>query len=680
MALDKLDVCVITALALALVYFFGKDYIFPSSSENSAGFVAVGQDDGERDLAKVIKRNDKNAVVFFASQTGTAEDFAHKFSKELHSKFGLNVLIADLADYDFDNLQDLDPQCLFFFFVATYGEGEPTDNSVEFFNWLENDADQLATFQYTVFGLGNSTYEFFNAMGVKLNDKLESLGADRIAPYGHGDDGVGTMDEDYLAWKDECFDALKNNLNLEEHELKFEPSFELIEEPSLSASDASVSEGEPNSAYLKKTRDLSKGPFDHTHPYLAPIKESRELFNSSKRSCVHAEFDLADSNLRYSTGDHLAIWPSNANEHIEKFIECFGLELKRTQVFSLKKLDSTAHIPFPTPATFEAVIRHYLEITGPISRQDLLSIAPFAPSENAKKTCLSLGGDKALFAKEIHDEYLNLADALLQISEGSIWDDVPFVFLIELIGSMQPRYYSISSSSLSEKTRIHVTAVVEAEVKSGRVVSGVATNLLKNIEAKQNSSDAKLLVTYDLNGPKNLFESYKLPVHVRRSTFKLPSNPSVPIILVGPGTGVAPMRAFVREKIAHLRASENTKAGQVTLFYGCRSPDEDFLYKDEWPEYAKKLGPDFTMEVAFSRTQGKKVYVQDKIMEKAAAINEQLEKGAFIYVCGDASKMARDVQATFVKIISEHRNVTPEKAAELVRSLKTLSRYQEDVW
>ncbi|KAM9886352.1 hypothetical protein OXX79_014244, partial [Metschnikowia pulcherrima] len=137
-----------------------------------------------------------------------------------------------------------------FFMVATYGEGEPTDNAVEFFNWLETEAEQMENLKFTVFGLGNSTYEFYNAMGSKLNDKLELLGAQRFAPYGQGDDGLGTMDEDFLAWKEECFDSLKNNVNLEEHESKYEPSFELFDESSLSSADESVSNGEPNKLYI----------------------------------------------------------------------------------------------------------------------------------------------------------------------------------------------------------------------------------------------------------------------------------------------------------------------------------------------------------------------------------------------------------------------------------------------
>lgn len=675
--LDTLDIAVVTLLALAVAFYFGKDFVF---SPSKSGFTTLSEW-SSRDIGATLKENGKNTVIFYASQTGTAEDYAHKLAKELTSKFGLKVLMADFADYDFENFQDLDPDYIFGFVVATYGEGEPTDNSVDFFNWLENEAEDLPNLKYIAFGLGNSTYEFYNAMGQKLNERLEALGAQRLAPYGQGDDGRGTMDEDFLAWKELCFDSLKNKLSLEEHELVYVPSFELSEDPTLSASDEGVSNGEPNKAYVEGVRDLTKGPFDHTHPYLAPITLSKELFNSPDRSCVHAEFDISGSNLRYSTGDHLAVWPSNSNENVKQFLKCFGLTDKAQTVFSLKALDSTVHIPFPTPITFEAAIRHHLEISGPISRQTLVSIAPFAPNEASKKECLRLGGDKLVFATEIHNKCLNLADALLSISKGVVWSTVPFVFLIELIAHLQPRYYSISSSSMSEKTSIHITAVVEAEEKDGRLVTGVATNLLKDIEVHQNNTGAKTYASYDLEGPKNKFSNFKLPVHVRRSTFKLPSNPATPIILVGPGTGLAPMRGFIREKVKMVQNSENAPQGKTLLFYGCRNREEDFLYKDEWPEYSKTLGENFELVTAFSREDpSKKVYVQHKIAERSQEINELLQKGAFIYVCGDASRMARDVQTTFVEILTKERGITTDRATELIRSFKVQNRYQEDVW
>lgn len=677
MALDTLDFVVIGGLLVLLAIYFGKDYF--TSDNDSAGFTAnIGGK--SRDLIETITKNGKNCLILYGSQTGTAEDYSNKLAKELSSRFGLKTLVGDLSDFDYENLNEISSDVLVFFVVATYGEGEPTDDAIEFSEYLENEADDLSNLKYCVFGLGNSTYEYYNEIGKKTNTRLQELNAEPFGEFGLGDDGVGSLDEDFMAWKDSVIESLKNDLSMEEHELSYEPSFELIDEIGLSIDNDEVSLGEPNKSYLDSTKDLSKGPFDHSHPYLAPITLSKELFNSNERNCIHAEFDLSNTNLRYSTGDHLAVWPSNSDYNVNNFVKAFGLEGRLNDVFSLKPLDSTVSIPFPTPTTFGAVIRHYLEISGPISRSFFTSIAGFAPNDSIKDKALKLGSDKHVFASEVSQHKYNIADALLKLSDGQSWEKVPFEFIIESVSHLQPRYYSISSSSMSEKTSIHITAVVEAEKVESRIITGVVTNLLRNIEIEQNNKTEKPIVSYDLSGPRDKFSKFRLPVHVRRSTFKLPSNPKTPIIMIGPGTGVAPFRGFIRERVA-IKKSSDTEIGKSLLFYGSRRADEDFLYKEEWPEYSKVLGDSFELFTSFSREiPSKKSYVQHKIIENGSKVAELIKEGAFIYVCGDASKMARDVQHALTTILAQDRNISEDKAADLIRGFKTQNRYQEDVW
>ncbi|ODV97282.1 hypothetical protein PACTADRAFT_49021 [Pachysolen tannophilus NRRL Y-2460] len=686
MALDTLDIGILSVVLAALIGYFAKDLIKSLLSSNDSTNVSTDS----RDLVEVLNETGKKAIVFYGSQTGTAEDYAHKYAKELQTRFQVPTICCDIADYDFDKLGALPSEVDGFkfvtFFMATYGEGEPTDNAVDFFDYLDNECDSLEGLKYLVFGLGNSTYEFYNAISKRLDKKLSELGASNISVPGFGDDGTATMDEDYLAWKESIFDVLKDHLSLEEHDVKYQPSIKLIPRPDLSIENPIVSLGEPNSKYINPTTEETKnaiqyGPFDHTHPYLSPIVKSKELFNSETRHCIHAEFDFSQTNLKYSTGDHLAIWPSNSNEEVEKFLKAFNLISKRNDVIGFETLDQTVSLPFSSPITYEAIVRHHLEISGPVSRQFLQSVHQFAPTEEIKADIARISGHKEIFSKEVTEKYFNIADILVNISKGSSWDDIPFEFLIESIPHLQPRYYSISSSSLSEKQTVHVTAVVENEKPQGsdHFVTGVTTNLLRHIQLAQSKSDLKPNVTYDLDGPRNLFKPFKLPVHIRRSTFKLPTNPATPIILVGPGTGVAPFRGFIREKVKQAE-SGNNKIGKILLFYGSRSVNEDFLYKNEWPEYSKKLGENFELITAFSRDQKEKIYVQHRMLEYSKEINDLLQKGAFFYVCGDASRMARDVQATLVKILIAERNITEEIANNVVRGFKTSNRFQEDVW
>ncbi|EGW35461.1 NADPH--cytochrome P450 reductase [Spathaspora passalidarum NRRL Y-27907] len=679
MAVDSLDLIVVSLLAAAIAgYYLKNHFLAPPESKGFITTPASGGATNTRDILQTLHHHDKNVLLLYGSQTGTAEDFSHKMARELTSRFDLKCMVADFADYDWDNLKDISSDVLVFFVMATYGEGEPTDNAIEFFDYLETE-DDLSSLRYCVFGLGNSTYEFFNAIGRKTRDLLTEKQAESFAPYGEGDDGLGTLDEDFLAWKDGVFESLRNNLHFEEQELKFQPRIKLEVRDDLTAEDETVALGEPNKRYLNSDEDLTKGPFDNTHPYVAPIVNVKELFKSEERHCVHVDFDISGSNLKYTTGDHLAIWPSNSNENIEKFVEAFGLKDKLDEVFDLKRLDQTYVAPFPTPITFGAVLRHHLEISGPISRQLLLSIAEFALTDEVKKSIMALANNKAKFAEEITAKKYNFADVLLKISNGQPWTKVPFEFIIENLQHLTPRYYSISSSSSKEKNTISVTAVVEAEQIEDRLITGVVTNLLKDIDIVKNKRDVKPLVTYNLSGPRNKFFEFKLPVHVRRSTFKLPTSSTTPIIMIGPGTGVAPLRGFIRERVQQFENGVNV--GKSVLFYGCRNREQDYLYKDEWVQYGEVLGDKFELFTAFSREDpNKKVYVQHKLLENSAKINQMLLDGAMIYVCGDAAHMARDVQAAFAKIISDERDISVEKAGVLIRSLKVQNRYQEDVW
>jgi NADPH-ferrihemoprotein reductase len=687
--MDVLDLSVLLAILLALVAYASKGKLWGTGGDSEYDH-SSGPKQATNDIVETMKSSGKKAVVFYGSQTGTAEDYALKFAKEFQSKFKVPTMTADLADVSFENFEKIQSEIPDFklaaFFMATYGEGEPTDNAIEFFDYLENECEDLSEVRYLCFGLGNSTYEFYNAIGKKTVEQLSEKGASLIGELGLGDDGMGSMDEDYLSWKEAVFDVVKDQLNLEEQAVKYEPALQVIEMPSLDKSSLEVSLGEPDAHYVNPTTEeelqlLKTGPFDHTHPYLAPIQNTRELFSSETRHCIHAEFDLSGTSLKYSTGDHVAIWPSNSNGKVDMMLDILGLTEKRDQVIAVKSLDSTTHVPFPAPTTYDTVVRHYLEISGPVSRQFIQSVSQFCPNEETKAELNKIADHKDSFHVNVTEKYYNIADCLSHLSKGVKWDTIPFSFIIESVAKLQPRYYSISSSSSMEKQTVHITAVVEQEKPEGaeKYVTGVATNLLLNIKNNQDKcSDSQLVETYDLEGPRGKLHN-KLPIHIRRSTFKLPTNPATPVIMIGPGTGAAPFRGFIREK---LKQVENGVAniGELLFFYGCRKSDEDFIYKEEWNDYSKKLDSKFTMITAFSRESEKKVYVQDKLLQNASKVVELIDKGAFFYVCGDAGNMAKGVHNALVKVLQQEKKVTEEIATTMCKQLRVNNRYQEDVW
>lgn len=592
--LDTLDLIVLAVILCGTVAYFTKGTFWGIAKDPYAAAYAEanGHKAGKtRNFMEKMEESGKNCIIFYGSQTGTAEDYASRLAKEGSSRFGLKTMVADLEDYDYENLDEFPEDKLAVFVMATYGEGEPTDNAVEFYEFIKGEdvsfskgasteEKPLSNLKYVAFGLGNNTYEHYNVMVKNVDAALARFGAQRIGEAGEGDDGAGTMEEDFLSWKEPMWVQVSEVMNLEEREAVYEPMFAITERDELTAESPTVYLGEPNKNHLEGE---SKGPYNSHNPYIAPIVESRELFTDPDRNCLHMEVDVSASNLSYQTGDHIAVWPTNAGIEVDRFVDALGLGEKRHSVISVKGLDPTARVPFPTPTTYDAVIRYHMEICGPVSRQFVDTLAAFAPDEEAKAEMKKLGSDKDYFQEKIASKYMNISQVLLSVDSEKPWSSIPFSAFIESINKIQPRYYSISSSSVVQPKKISITAVVEEiKVSGAHVVKGVTTNYLLALKQKQHGDpkpDPHGL-TYAIDGPRNKYTGIHVPVHVRHSNFKLPSDPSKPVIMVGPGTGVAPFRGFVQERAA--LAAKGDKVGKTILFFGCRKRNEDFLYKDEW--------------------------------------------------------------------------------------------------
>jgi len=287
--------------------------------------------------------------------------------------------------------------------------------------------------------------------------------------------------------------------------------------------------------------------------------------------------------------------------------------------------------------------------------------------------------------------------------------NIPFDIIVSSIPRLQPRFYSISSSPKLNSTSIHVTCVVLKYESAGssippRSIFGVGSNFLLNLKhaangetASLSSDTGSLFPAYAIEGPRGAHHEgsiYKVPIHVRRSTFRLPTNPKSPIIMIGPGTGVAPFRGFVQERVALARRSIDKNGpdalndwGNIYLFYGCRRSTEDFLYKEEWPEYVRELQGKFTLRSAFSREppykpDGGKIYVQDLIWESRTQVADAILNGkGYIYICGDAKNMAKSVEETLARILGEAKGGSAEvEGAAEMKLLKERSRLMLDVW
>ena len=321
--------------------------------------------------------------------------------------------------------------------------------------------------------------------------------------------------------------------------------------------------GEYSARALTKT----KGIHDAKNPFPAPITVARELFSlDAARNCVHIEFSTEGSGITYQHGDHVGLWPLNPDVEVERLLSVLGLHDKRDIVIGIESLDpALAKVPFPVPTTYGTVLRHYIDISAVAGRQILGSLSKFAPTPEAEAFLKNLNTNKEDYYKVVANGCLKLGE-VLQLAAGNnlkaeptpenttVWA-IPFDIIVSAIPRLQPRYYSISSSPKLNTNSIHVTAVVlkYENVPSTSVprkwVYGVGSNFLLNLKHASNEEAVPFLEdggekrvavpAYLIEGPRGSYKvekQYKAPIHVRRSTFRLPTNPKSPVIMIGPGT------------------------------------------------------------------------------------------------------------------------------------------------
>ncbi|XP_067222004.1 P450 (cytochrome) oxidoreductase b isoform X1 [Chanodichthys erythropterus] len=604
-----------------------------------------------------MKKTGKNIVVFYGSQTGTAEEFANRLAKDAH-RYGMKGMAADPEEYDMGELSRLAEidNSLAIFCMATYGEGDPTDNAQDFYDWLqEGDAD-LSGVKYTVFALGNKTYEHYNATGKYVDKRLAELGAQRIFDLGMGDDD-GNLEEDFVSWREQFWPAVCEHFGVEatgeessirQYELKVHTDLNMNK----------IYTGELGRL---KSFENQKPPFDSKNPFLAPVTVNRKLNKGGERHLMHLELDITGSKIRYESGDHVAVYPINDTAIVNRIGDILGVDLDT--VISLNNLDeeSNKKHPFPCPTTYRTALTHYLDITNPPRTNVLYELAQYATDpkdqENMRKMASSSPEGKALYQSWVLESCRNI----LAILEDLPSLRPPIDHLCELMPRLQARYYSISSSSKVHPNSIHICAVVvEYETKTGRVNKGVATNWLKNKMPTDNGHKATV------------------PMYIRKSQFRLPFKSTNPVIMIGPGTGIAPFIGFIQER-GWLK-EQGKDVGETVLYFGCRHKNEDFLYQEELEKF-EKTGVLTTLNVAFSRDQEQKVYVQHLLKNSKETVWKLIHTdNAHIYICGDARNMARDVQNAFYEIVEELGGMSRTQAVDYIKKLMTKGRYSQDVW
>lgn len=393
------------------------------------------------------------------------------------------------------------------------------------------------------------------------------------------------------------------------------------------------------------THELMSVPADVStyskdNPFPAKITENRLLSRpGSGKETRHFVVNLAGSDLHYKAGDSLGVFPSNRDEDVAEILKLLGA--------TGEEAVSPAMLKLPAPVSLREVLTHKVALASP-TRKILETLASKAadPAEKAKLTGLLTPEAKEVLATFLDDrEYIDI------LSEFPSARLTPQEF-VDHLRKLMPRLYSIASSSRVFPTEIHLTVAVVRYETNHRPRFGVCSTFMADRVQVGTTST---------------------PVFVSHSHFGPPEDLSKDAIMVGPGTGIAPFRAFVQDRIAA------GATGRNWVFFGDQKKGTDYLYEEEWTEYVNK-GQVARLDLAWSRDQLLKVYVQDKMRENAAELWAWLKNGGHFYVCGDAKRMAKDVDVALHDIITDQGKMTPAEAVEYVKQMKKDKRYQRDVY
>ncbi|XP_018422764.1 PREDICTED: NADPH-dependent diflavin oxidoreductase 1 [Nanorana parkeri] len=591
---------------------------------------------------------ERKILVLFGSQTGTAEDMADRIGREaLRRHFACRVEALD--SYSVVNLIH---ETLVIFVCATTGQGDPPDNMRNFWRFIFRrnlPQNSLCRMDYAVLGLGDSSYPKFNFIGKKLHKRLLQLGANPILSPALGDDqhdlGPDAVVDPWLKhlWNNVLsLHPLPPGLSIISDDIRLPPKFTLrFLDQEVTAEDGIVE------------RVDTCGTATELHPFQAPLLTNQRVTAANHFQDVRLiEFDITGSGIQFSPGDVVMIQPQNSQQDVEKF--CALLRLDPNKVFFLEHQDSDMPLPpqLPQPCTVYHLVEKYLDIHCVPRRSFFQLLSYFSVDEQEREKLQefsSAAGQDELYTYCNRPRRTTL-EVLADFPQTTC--NIPADYLLDLIPRIRPRAFSIASSLQAHPNRLHILmAVVQYKTRLQEPRRGLCSAWLASIS------------------PSN---GVRIPLWVKKGSLKFPGDPDTPVIMVGPGTGVAPFHAAIEE-----RAALN-KTGSC-LFFGCRGKNNDFYFQQEWAELEKRGL--LTLFTAFSRDQEDKIYVQHRIKENAAYLWDLINrKQAYFYLAGNAKSMPTQVTDALKEIFQSEGTFSSAEAEQYLNTLEKNGRYQSETW
>ncbi|XP_043268073.1 NADPH-dependent diflavin oxidoreductase 1 [Venturia canescens] len=583
-------------------------------------------------------------TILYGSETGTAQDTAEQIWKSA-KRNGIKCFVTAMDDYEIAKLTE---ERLVIFVVATTGQGDPPKNMTKFWRLLLRKtlpAKCLENVKYAVLGLGDSSYKKYNFAAKKLNRRLAQLGAKEIQAIGLADDqhdlGIDAVVD---PWTQNLWRIISKEFNVKldysEHS-----DHEIIERFEVNIVQEEIDNLEQNRDIFRLEVELNK-----------ELRIGKILENIRTTSEDHFQdvrlIKFHCNNVNYSPGDILYVKPRNSPKQVANFFNLLmhhGIALGPETLISVKEKEIKVPAALKQILTLKEIVEQYWDLSFKPRRSTMQVLASISEDELEKEKLHEFtlpAGQEELFSY-VNRPRRNILEVLGDFPHTA--RKLSLKILFEIMSPIKPRAFSIASSCEENRNEIHLlVAVVKYKTKLVEPRLGLCSNWLATLKP----------------GEEIIFS-------IQKGTFKFTYGK--PMILIGPGTGVAPFRSLLLQQ-SHL----NANLADTVLFFGCRNKHKDYHCRKDFESIRKNN--DLRVFCAFSRDQEEKIYVQHVIQKERQLCWELLERGGSIYLSGSSKNMPKCVRDEFVAVARDLGKLTETEAEKFIEKLEKDGRYQEETW